>query len=468
MSFRTYKLLSVFLIVAGITLGIFIYPNYFNKGIDLINQKFNLHLSHFPDVAFRLGLDLQGGVELLYQADVSQIEERDISTAMEGLKNVLERRINIFGVRESEIKIIGDNRLSIQLPGAKNPEEAAKEIGKTPYLEFKEELAKTARQEIVKQLFPDQSEEIDTDRLCASPDFIFSVISAYGQDPCFGTTPLTGRYLKRAEINFDPNTNEPVVSLEFNEEGAKIFSDLSEKNIGKPLAIYIDFVLLSAPIIQEKIEGGRAQISGKFSVQEAKDLASNLNAGALPVPINLISQKTVGPTLGLISLRQSVRAGMIGFVLVTIFMVGFYRLSGLLASIALLIYVLVVLSLFKIIPVNLSLAGIGGFILSIGMAVDANVLIFSRIKEEKNDGKEFPEAVKEGFFRAWPSIRDSNFTTLLASLILFGVGTSFVKGFATTLMIGILMSMFSAIVITKTFLMGFIKTRLSRIKWIWG
>lgn len=467
MSFKTYKLTSLFLIAAGLLLGVFIAPQYFNKAIDFSNQKLGINIKHFPEIPFRLGLDLQGGVELLYQADVSQIDQGDISTAMEGLKNVIEKRVNIFGVRESEIKIMGENRLSIQLPGAKNPEDAATEIGKTPFLEFKEILPKEVRDEAIKALFPEQ-EEINSDIYCSSPEFIASVINIYGQDPCFEPTPLTGRYLKRAELNFHPTTNEPLVSLEFNEDGSKIFLELTEKNIGKPIAIFIDNILLSAPNVQEKIEGGKAQITGKFTIQEAKDLVNNLNAGALPIPINLISQKTVGATLGMVSLRQSVKAGIIGFLTVIVFMILFYRFSGFLASFALVIYILIVLSIFKIIPVNLSLAGIGGFILSIGMAVDANVLIFSRMIEERKSGKDFVESVQEGFSRAWPSIRDGNLTTLIVALILFMVGTSFVKGFATTLIIGILISMFSAIFITKTFLMSFAKTRFSKIKRIWG
>lgn len=467
MSFKAYKITSLFLIGAGILLGIFIYPYYFNKGVDFLNQKLGISIKHFPDIPFRLGLDLQGGVELLYQADVSQVNQGDISIAMEGLKNVIEKRVNIFGVRESEIKVIGENRLSVQLPGAKNPEEAAMEIGKTPYLEFKETISKEERDEAIKKLFPEE-EEINSDIYCSSPEFISAIINAYGQDPCFSATALNGRYLKRAELNFHSTTNEPLVSLEFDEEGSRIFAELTEKNIGKPLAIFIDNILLSAPRVQEKIEGGKAQITGKFTIQEAKELVNNLNAGALPVPISLISQKTVGATLGMISLKQSVKAGIIGFLAVVAFMIVFYRFAGFLASCALIIYVFIVLTIFKIIPVNLSLAGIGGFILSIGMAVDANVLIFSRMIEERKLGKDFAESVKEGFSRAWPSIRDGNFTTLIVAIILFMVGTSFVKGFATTLIIGILVSMLSALFITKIFLMSFAKTRFSRIKRLWG
>jgi protein-export membrane protein SecD len=450
MSLRSYRLLSIVVLLLGIVLGIFVYPNYFNKGIDALNQKFNWHLSHFPEVPFRLGLDLKGGVELLYEADLSQIEKKDYGSAMEGLKDVIERRINVFGVREPEIEtvIVGNHyRLSVKLPGIKNPEEAIKEIGKTPYLEFKEP----------KPNFEEVQQK--NKELLAKGEVGF-------EDP-FQSTPLTGRYLERAELNFDQRTYEPLVSIEFNEEGSKLFEEITARNVGKPLAIYIDDFLISAPIVREKITGGKAQITGKFTVEEAKELARNLNAGALPVPIELISQRTIGPTLGTISMQKSLKAGMIGFLAVIVFLIAFYKLPGVLAGLALLIYSAIVLSLFKAMPVTLTLAGIGGFILSIGMAVDANILIFARIREEMKEGKDFLQSIQDGFSRAWPSIRDGNVTTLIVAIILFKFGTSFVKGFATTLSIGILISMFSAIFVTKSFLASFTRTRLEKIKWLW-
>jgi len=255
--------------------------------------------------------------------------------------------------------------------------------------------------------------------------------------------------------------------LEFNDEGAKIFEELTEKNVGKILAIYIDGIPISTPVVQEKISGGKAQITGQFTIDEAKNLARNLSAGALPAPITLISQQTVGPILGKISLEQSLKAGIFGFLSILLFMILFYRLPGILASLALGIYVALILSLFKIIPVTLTLAGIGGFILSIGMAVDANILIFSRMREELSSGKSFSVALEEGFRRAWPAIRDGNLTTLIVAAILFGFGTSFVKGFALTLSLGILISMFSAIFITRNFLNIFIGTKLEKINWLW-
>ena len=470
MSIKSYRLLSIFLILLAICLGCFVYPKPLNRGIDFVNQKFNWHIPHLSEKPFQLGLDLKGGVELLYKADLSKIEKKDWAQAMDGLKEVIENRINIFGVREAEIETIATKegyRLSVKIPGIKDPEAAIREIGKTPYLEFKEERTKEERERIIKENVKEVPEDLDVNTLCFNKDFILSFILQFGKDPCFKSTQLTGRFLKRAQLAFDQNTGEPVVTLEFNKEGSKIFEDLTQKNVGKILAIYIDNVLISAPRVQEKITGGRARITGKFTVKEAKELANNLNAGALPVPIELISQKTVGATLGMLSLQKSLKAGIIGFLAVIVFLIIFYRFPGFLASLALLIYVAIILFLFKTIPVTLTLAGIGGFILSIGMAVDANILIFARMKEEKKQGKMFLEVVKEGFSRAWPSIRDSNLTTLLIALILFTIGSSFVKGFATTLSIGILVSMFSAIFVTRSFLLSFANTRLEKLKRIW-
>jgi preprotein translocase subunit SecD len=238
---------------------------------------------------------------------------------------------------------------------------------------------------------------------------------------------------------------------------------LTGKNIGKPLAIYIDNVLLSAPTVQEKISGGKAQITGQFTIDEAKKLAQNLNAGALPVPIKLISQQTVGPSLGEVSLKQSLRAGMFGFLAVILFVIILYKFPGFLSSVALLIYILLTMTAFKLVGVTLTLAGIAGFILSVGMAVDANILIFARLKEELAQGKSIPIAMEEAFRRAWPSIRDGNLTTLVVAAIMFFIGSSFVKGFAMTLSIGVLISMFSAIIITRDFMRLFVGTKLAKI-----
>ena len=402
----------------------------------------------FPRKDFKLGLDLKGGVHLIYQADLSKVEEADRPQAMEGLRDVLERRVNLFGVSEPVVQVQGE-RLIIELAGTIDPAQAISEIGKTPFLEFREQ--KDNYQEIIDKNKKIIEENGDQSTL---------------EDP-FRATPLTGRYLKRAEVTFDQITGAPSVSLEFNEEGAKVFGEVTEKNIGKILAIYIDDMLISAPVVQEKISQGRAQISGRFSVEQAKELATNLNAGALPVPISLISQESVGPILGKVSLEKSLRAGLFGFLAVVIFMVIVYRLPGLLASFALIIYLTFIAAAMKLFSITLTLSGIGGLILSLGMAVDANILIFSRMREELKAEKNFQNSVLDGFQRAWPSIRDGNFTTLIVTAILFFWGTSFIKGFALTLSLGILVSMFSAIVVTKNLLILFFGTKLEKIKFLW-
>lgn len=275
-------------------------------------------------------------------------------------------------------------------------------------------------------------------------------------------TELTGKQLKRAVLDFDPQTGAPIVVLDFDSEGTALFAKMTKDNIGKPIAIYLDGSPISIPTVQTEITGGQAVISGSFTVNEAKLLAQRLQAGALPVPIELIAQQTVGPTLGSESIALSLKAGLIGFLLVLIFMILFYRIPGIISVFALAFYVAVVLAIFKIIPVTMTLSGIAGFILSIGMAVDANVLIFERLKEEFRTDKPLQVSVDEAFKRAWSSIRDGNVTTLLVCLVLYTFTSSLVKGFALTLGIGILVSMFTAIVITRTILKLFVSTPLSR------
>jgi preprotein translocase subunit SecD len=389
-----------------------------------------LNLPHFPRKDFRLGLDLQGGIHLIYQAELSQTEEKERKEVMEGLKDILERRVNLFGVSEPLIQVQNE-RIIIELPGVLDPLRAVEEIGKTPYLEFMEEDEWSSQTE------------------------------------AFKPTPLTGRYLKRADVILDPITSEASISLEFDKEGAEIFEKLTERNVGKRLAIFIDKKLISAPVVREKISGGKAQITGNFTLKEAKELARNLNAGALPAPIKLISQKSIGPSLGKISLENSLKAGIFALLAIFIFMVFYYRLPGLMASLALIFYLFFLLSLFKIFSFTLTLSGIGALCLSLGMAVDANILIFSRMREELREGKNLNEALKEGLKRSWPAIRDGNVTTLLVCLILFFFGTSFVRGFAMVLSLGILVSMFTAIFVTSNLLKVFVGTRLEKIKVLW-
>ncbi|MDP2930420.1 MAG: protein translocase subunit SecD, partial [bacterium] len=410
---------------------------------------------------FRLGLDLQGGTHLLYQADLSQIQNADKDNALAGLRDVIERRVNLFGISEPLIQIEENtSRLIVELAGVKDVKQAIEMIGQTPFLEFRTQRPQTETDAILAKQKELEGKTLEDAQKV--PDWQLAL-----EDPYFIPSQLTGRYLKKADIAFESTTQKPMVSLEFNDEGATLFEQLTEQNIGKSLAIYIDNQLISAPVVQDKITGGKAQISGNFNLQTAQDLARNLNAGALPVPIKLISQQTVGPTLGIVSLQESLKAGIIGFVSIIVFMIIFYRLPGLLASLALAVYVALNLSLFKLIPVTLTLAGIAGFILSMGMAVDANILFFSRMREELKKGKGLAISLEDGFKRAWPSIRDGNFTIIIVALILFVLGTSFIKGFALTLILGNLVGMFSAIFITNNLLRSFAGSKLEKLSWLW-
>ncbi|MCX6764108.1 MAG: protein translocase subunit SecD [Candidatus Nealsonbacteria bacterium] len=448
---RKTNLILILILAGALLAGIFDYPKYFNQGVDFFNHKFSFSFPHFPDKPFKLGLDLQGGIHLVYEADLSGIEQRDFDSVMEGLRDVIERRVNLFGVVEPLVqteKAGNYYRLIIELAGIKDVNEAIKMVGETPFLEFKE--VKSDYEKIV-----ENNQKIQG-----------GTATGTMEDP-FQSTLLTGKYLKGARVEFSQVTGEAGVALQFDEEGAKVFTDLTEKNVGKPLAIFIDGILLSAPKVNEKISGGRAQITGKFTVQEAKDLAQNLSAGALPVHIKLISQQVVGPTLGSVSLEKSLKAGILSFLIIIAFMILIYRLPGFLSSISLLIYVILVLAVFKAVPITLTLAGIAGFILSIGMAIDANILIFARMREERKEQKSFETVVENGFNRAFSSIRDSNLTTIVVALILFGLGTGFVKGYAFALFIGVSISFFTAIVITKNLIKVFVGTKFEKWEKLW-
>jgi protein-export membrane protein SecD len=424
------RILALFLLVVGLLAGYFVIPTWGPAWID---------------VPFRLGLDLQGGTHLVYRVDTSQVAAGDKNAALESLRDVIERRVNFFGVAEPVVQLeksVDENRLIVEIAGVFDIREAIKLIGETPFLQFYEE--KPPKQV---ELKGDINVEGDTPVVTIPP-----APEVPEEEFPFQATDLTGQYLKRADLQFDPTTNQPIVTLEFNDEGAAIFEALTKKSVGKRIAIFLDGVPLSAPVVNEPISGGRAQISGNFTPEEARSLARRLTAGALPVPITLLSQQSIGAALGNEELEKSLHAAFIGFGAVALFMIGWYRLPGLFAVGALGIYAAIVLSLFKLIPVTLTTAGIAGFILSIGMAVDANILIFERMKEELRAGKSFFGALEDGFGRAWTSIRDSNVSSLITSAILWWFGTSAVKGFALTLSIGILVSMFSAIVVTRTFL----------------
>jgi len=636
-------------IVALILLsGVFDFPMYFNKGMNWLNTKTALGLPTIPEKGFNLGLDLQGGAHLLYQADVTNIPLAERTTAVEGVRDVIERRVNGLGVSEPVVQTtkVGENyRVMVELPGVNDVKKAIQMIGGTPILEFKEEnnepartltvqekkdldaYNKTAKNKAVEALnkiktgtdfnkivteysedpnstnnagylgfigknYPDtalyewasknvenaiskepilslvgyndlkrgkeQSGESEVQashilicylgaKNCESPVYnkeealkkaqeLFSQANAQnfaelakqnssdpgsknnGGDlgyftketmvPAFAEavgkakvgeivgpvetefgyhviykvnerqskeyelyrvlirtkteadiippqdewkgTGLSGKQLKRSEVVSDPTTGEVQVSLQFNDEGTELFKDITERNVGKPVAIFLDGQPISVPTVNTPIRDGQAVITGAFDLQEAKLLSQRLNAGALPVPVELVSQQTVGASLGSESLAKSLRAGLVGIVLVAIFMLLYYRLLGLLSIIALILYSFLVLAVTKLIGATLTLSGIAGFIMSIGMAVDANVLIFERMKEELRSGKSLKAAAEEGFLRAWPSIRDSNISTLITCVILIWFGSSFVQGFAVTLTIGVLMSLFTAITVSRT------------------
>jgi len=462
---RVFTKFIVILVLAVLSFNI-VFPQCLNKGLAFVGLDFKI-----PEKAFKLGLDLQGGSHLVYEADLSSVKEEEKPESLNGLRDVIERRVNLFGVAEP-IVILQENtnppRLIVELPGVENTKEAIEMIGKTPYLEFKEQ-----RDEAQTEVFLAKQKELqdllETEYKDAPQDAIDAKIQEYESflgDPYFKETELTGRYLQNSQVSFDNTTYEPQVLLEFNDEGAKLFEQITQNNIGKPIAIYIDGVVISAPNVSEAIKGGKAQITGQFTLDQAKELSRNLNAGALPVKISLVQQTTIGPTLGKVYLDKSLKAGLYGFLLVALFMLFIYRLNGLLAILALLLYGLLILSLFKLIPVTLTLAGIAGAILSVGMAVDANVLVFERQREERKKQQSVLSATATAFNRAWPSIRDSNLTTLIVALIMFSFGESFIKGFAFTLGMGVLLSMFSALFVTKTLMQLFGKTKLVNIKWL--
>lgn len=401
---------------------------------------------------YRLGLDLQGGTQLFYQADLSSIPPEGYSDAMAGARDIVERRVNLFGVSEPVVQVVGTDRISVELAGVKDISEAIKLIGEMPTLDFREEMSK----EEIKQALVAQGQEATEEK----------VNELFGN--VFKPTGLSGKHLISARAEYDQSSLKYVVAIKFNEEGTKLFADITTRNVGNPLAIYLDNQLSDYPNVSEPITSGSAVISGNFTSITAKQLAQRLNAGSLPVPIKLISQQTVGASLGKDSLAKSLFAGIIGFLIVALFMIIYYRLPGLLAVFALAIYALIVLALFKLIPITLTLSGIAGFILSIGMAVDANVLIFERTREEVRRGKSISGAVEEGFKRAWPSIRDSNITTLITGAALFWFGAGMIKGFAVTLTLGVLISMFSAIAVTRTFLKLFAGSRLEKYPRLFG
>lgn len=379
---------------------------------------------------FTLGLDLNGGTHLVYKADVSKLPANDVNPSMQSLRDVIEKRVNIYGVSEALVQVeqggvLGskeaENKLVVELPGVTDIDQAIDMIGKIPKLEFR----------LVRE------EKLENGSSTFSTEY----------------TGITGAQLKRATLQFDQNTNQPIVGLELSEEGRVLFAKVTKENTGKILGIFLDGQPLSLPTIRQEIKDGKAVISGGFKTQEAQALVRDLNYGALPVPIELISTQTVGASLGQDALKGGVKAGTVAFIIIALFLIVYYRLPGFVAVLALGVYSVIMLALFKFIPVTLTAAGIAGFILSIGMAVDANILIFERMKEELKKGKNQWDAMHEGFARAWLSIRDSNISSILTGLILYFFGSSsIITGFALVFIIGVFVSMFSAITASRIFL----------------
>ncbi len=433
------RITALLILLVGVAIGYYVY-------VSEPDMRGNSHVPSFvqkiSNKPFRLGLDLSGGTHLIYRADVSQVKETEVRDSMNSLRDVIERRVNLFGVSEPSVQVqnpgftnVGEHRLIVDLPGVTDIEKAVAMIGQTPLLEFKVEKPEGAKP----QATLNEKGEL--------------TVAAGSLDP-YVSTQLTGRFLDNASLQFEQNTGAPTVVLKFNPEGAEIFKQLTHDNVGKTIAIYLDGSPISTPTVNEEISGGEAVISGVFSPQEARQLVGRLNSGALPVPIELISTQTIGASLGEEAIHDGAMAGIIGFLAIALFLIFWYRLPGIIAVLALLFYIAVVLFLFKLIPVTLTAAGIAGFIVSLGIAVDANVLIFERIKEEIKHGRTIADAVSTGFTRAWDSIRDSNFSTLITAVILFWFGTSLIKGFALTLGVGVIVSMLSAIIVSRIFLLS--------------
>lgn len=645
------RLAGFVLIVATLVAGVYDFPFVWNRAGSFVQAKTGWQPPMLDEQAYRLGLDLQGGTHLVYEADMGQIPDEDREEALEGVRDVIERRVNAFGVSEPVVQTTstgGTYRVIVELAGVLDVKEAIAQIGETPVLEFKEpgiELAREATPEESAQLETAQaadrataddllrrarsgenfdalvaeysvdpykdstkgvldglalasplyapmvqavvdtgtqkgrvvpkvvetseglvvekyvSQEQNTDMLLshilvcwqgttgcesdrseldasllinnvknqATPDNFAEVASQFSSDVSTGggdlgwvapgemvapfdaaarqlgigqisdvvtteygyhlvykrderpvttytiqrvllpltqitdivgdvspwkNTELSGKHLKRSTVQFDPTTNQPIISLEFNDEGADLFASLTERLVGQPIAIVLDGEVISSPVVNQAIFGGQAVISGDFTLEEAKLLAQRLNAGALPVPVTLLSQETVGPTLGLASLERSVQAALIGFGLVAVFMVAVYRLPGLLAVVALILYALLNLAAYRLFGVTITLSGIAGFILSLGIAVDANVLIFERFRDEYRSGRDLIPAMDDGFMRAWAPIRDGHLTTLISAVVLYSFSSSFVRGFALTLAIGVLLSLFTAITVTRSYMLN--------------
>ena len=402
------------------------------KELNFVISSPTIKLGSFErDLNIRQGLDLQGGVEVMLEADMSQVEVGSRQDAIDSAREVISRRVDLYGVSEPVIKTIisGDShRISVALPGVSNTQEALDLIGSTAQLDFREAPTGTEAASILSYV----------------------------------PTGLSGKDLKKAAATFDEQSGKPAVSMQFTKEGGDKFASITEKNIGKQLAIFLDGYPISAPTVSTRIDGGDSIINGDFTLDEAKNLAVTLNAGALPVPIKIIQQRTVDPTLGKDSVEKSVRAGAIGLGSVALFMILSYGSLGFVSVLGLIIYGLITLTIYKLVPITLTLPGLAGFILSIGMAVDSNILIFERMKEELRKGRQWRDAMELGFGRAWDSIKDANIATMITTFILFNPldwnflnSSGLVRGFALTLFLGVVISLFTGIFVTRNLLRAF-------------
>lgn len=410
---RNKYLSLTFIILLTVLSALIVWP----KGPNFFSKEIKMHL----------GLDLQGGVQLIYEIETDKLKDTTPQQAQEETVDLISRRINGLGVSEPQIQStkIGDKfGIIVELPGISDVNVAKDSIGKTAQLKF----------------FEVQGEDQLTE------------------------TDLTGADVKRATAGTDQNSSgfsavNPMIFLEFSPDGAKKFQQITKRNIGKPIITMLDNEVINQATVQTEISGGKAQIEGIATFQEAKETAKLINEGALPAPIKLVQESQVGATLGQDAIEKSIIAGLFGIILVGVFMVIYYKGLGLVAIFALFLYTLMTVALFKVIPVTLTLAGIAGFIFSIGAAVDANILVFERYKEELKKGIVNTQALENGFARSWPSIRDSNIASLITASILFYMSAGIVRGFAVTLAIGIAVSMFTAITVTRTILRFFITNK---------
>jgi len=411
-----------------------------------------LDSDRFGRQGLTLGLDLKGGAYLVYEADLSKMDPtQTVDQVMTSVLSKIERRANAFGVKEPIIQRQGENRILVQLPGEKNVDEAKKLIGQVALLEFKETTSDSSGQ-------PQKDDK---------GEIIWTAAKGTGSDG--QVKVLTGKYLKPdSKVVLKPQTNEPEVAFDWNDEGAVLFEQITKRNIQKPLGIFLDNQVISAPTVQAVIKNSGI-ITG-MDMKEAQNLSIQLNSGSLDVPLTVIQEQTVDATLGADSIKKSIVAGAIGLLLVILFMLLYYRMAGVVATLALIIYGVIITAIFKLVPVTLTMAGIAAAVVSVGMAVDANILIFERTKEELRAGRTLGAAVDAGFNRAWLAIRDSNVTTFIACIVLYWFGDTFgafmVKGFALTLFIGVALSMFTAITVSRLFLVMVV--RMVKNSWFYG